>query len=102
MGTEIIHGVYFHPLKPIETTGGRVLHAIKGLDSDLPNFGECYFSTAKRNDPKAWKKHSSMVCNLFVPSGAIRFVFYDDRPESVHKGEIKEFVRYNRRREYNP
>jgi len=92
MGTEIIEGVYFHPLKPIETTGGRVLHAIKGLDDNLPVFGECYFSTAKKNDPKAWKKHSEMICNLFVPKGSIRFVFYDDRENSKDKGKLAEFT----------
>ena len=92
MGSEIINGVHFHPLNVIATTGGKVMHAIKGLDTNLPEFGECYFSTAKNRDPKAWKKHSKMICNLFVPKGAVQFIFYDDRPESRNKGEIKELV----------
>lgn len=92
MGEEIIEGVYFYSLKPIVTTGGKVMHAIKGLDENLPAFGECYFSTAESYKPKAWKKHSVMICNLFVPKGAVRFIFFDDRDNSKDKGEIKEFT----------
>jgi dTDP-4-dehydrorhamnose 3,5-epimerase len=90
MGTEIINGVQFYPLKPIVTTGGRVMHAVKGLDENLPEFGECYFSTADSKQPKAWKKHSQMICNLFVPVGAVKFVFYDDRQDSNDFGKIVE------------
>jgi dTDP-4-dehydrorhamnose 3,5-epimerase len=92
MGNEIINGVFFYPCKVIETTGGKVLHAIKGLDEHLPEFKECYFSTAETKKPKAWKKHSEMICNLFVPSGAVQFVFYDDRPESKDYGKLKELI----------
>lgn len=92
MGTEIIEGVYFYPLTPIRTTGGSVMHAVKGLDEHLPAFGECYFSTAKSQDPKAWKKHSRMICNLFIPKGAVRFVFYDDRSGSSSEGKIAELT----------
>lgn len=92
MGTEIINGVFFYPLTPIATTGGKVMHAIKGIDDNLPEFGECYFSTADCKKPKAWKKHSKMICNLFVPTGSVKFVFYDDREQSKDFGKIKEFV----------
>jgi dTDP-4-dehydrorhamnose 3,5-epimerase len=92
MGTEIIEGVNFYSLPPIVTTGGSVMHAIKGLDKNLPDFGECYFSTAEREKPKAWKKHSKMICNLFVPHGAIKFVFYDDREGSKDFGKITELT----------
>ncbi len=92
MGTELINGVYFYPLDPIVTTGGRVMHAIKGIDKDLPEFGECYFSTVNSEDPKAWKKHSKMICNLFVPSGSVKFVFYDDREDSNDHKKIVEFI----------
>jgi dTDP-4-dehydrorhamnose 3,5-epimerase len=88
---DVAEGVYFYPLKPIVTTGGKVLHAIKGLDASLASFGECYFSTAKSKDPKAWKKHTLMTCNLFVPKGAVKFVFYNDKvdPESQ---QFTEFI----------
>jgi len=92
MVTEIINGVHFFPLNPIVTTGGKVMHAIKGVDQNLPEFGECYFSTCRCKDPKAWKKHTQMICNLFVPVGAVKFVFYDDRADSKDYGKIKEFT----------
>lgn len=91
MDGELINGVFFQALNPIVTTGGRVLHAIKGTDENLPEFGECYFSTCQPKDPKAWKKHSRMICNLFVPVGAVKFVFYDDRQESKDYRKIVEF-----------
>lgn len=91
MGTEIIKGVFFYPLPPIVTTGGRVMHAVKGMDENLPEFGECYFSTADSKQPKAWKKHSRMIANLFVPVGAVKFVFYDDREDSETYKQVKEF-----------
>ena len=91
MGTEVINGVYFNQLTPIGTTGGRVMHAVKGLDDNLPEFGECYFSTCQPKDPKAWKKHTKMICNLFVPVGAVKFVFYDDRQESKDYSKVVEF-----------
>ena len=33
-----------------------------------------------------------MICNLFVPSGSVKFVFYDDREESSDFRGIKEFT----------
>lgn len=92
MGTEVINGVYFFPLTPINTTGGKVMHAIKGMDENLPDFGEAYFSTCFPKDPKAWKKHSKMICNLFVPVGAVKFVFYDDRQDSKDYEKVVELV----------
>lgn len=91
MVVEIINGVYYHPLPVIETTGGSVMHAIKGFDEHFAQFGECYFSTAQSKNPKAWKKHSQMTCNLFVPQGKVRFVFYDDREDSQDFKKLAEF-----------
>jgi dTDP-4-dehydrorhamnose 3,5-epimerase len=88
----ILPGVLFIPLARIETKGGSVLHGIKTFDDNFPQFGECYFSVAKRNDPKAWKKHSEMICNLFVPHGEVKFVFFDDRSESNSENRITEFI----------
>jgi len=92
MGQEITKGVYFYPLPPIKTTGGSVLHIIKGLDNEFPVFGESYFSTAKRNSPKAWKKHNEMICNLFVPFGEVKFVFYNEPLDGSAQISFTEFV----------
>lgn len=92
MGTEVISGVHFERLPVIRTTGGRVMHAIRALDAGLRQFGECYFSTADFQSPKAWKKHTRMTCNLFVPVGEVKFVFYDDRPDSPDYGRVVEWL----------
>ena len=89
---QLMKGVFFYPLPPITTTGGNVLHAIKGFDKHLPAFGECYFSTVENDQPKAWKKHATVTCNLFVVQGSIRFVFYDDREGSPTYQQVNELV----------
>ena len=61
--------------KVIDVPGGNVLRGIKSGDKNFHGFGEMYFSFAKHNYIKAWKKHSKMHMNLFVPVGKIRFVF---------------------------
>ena len=65
---------------------------LKGFDDNFPEFGECYFSTAQSKNPKAWKKHSKMICNLFVPQGTVKFVFFDDREKSKDLGKITDFT----------
>ena len=91
MDIELINGVFFQSINPIVTTGGSVMHAIRHLDNNLPEFGECYFSTCDSKSPKAWKKHTRMICNLFVPVGDVKFVFIDDRNESKDFGKVVEF-----------
>jgi dTDP-4-dehydrorhamnose 3,5-epimerase len=39
---------------------------------------------------KAWHYHDTMVLNYAVPFGRIKFVLFDDRPESPTKGEVQE------------
>jgi dTDP-4-dehydrorhamnose 3,5-epimerase len=80
MGT--IHDVIVTPLKIITGESGDVMHALKNHESCFQGFGEAYFSTVKQGRIKGWKKHNRMTLNLVVPSGAIRFVLYDDRPQS--------------------
>ena len=80
MGT--IEGVQLTPLRIIPGELGDVYHALKEKEESFEGFGEAYFSTVNGYAAKGWKKHRKMVLNLIVPVGAIRFVLYDDRPES--------------------
>lgn len=82
MGKGTIEGVILTPLKIIKGDLGSVLHAIKATDGGYSGFGEAYFSTVDHLAVKAWKKHQIMVSNLVVPVGTVKFVIYDDRPES--------------------
>lgn len=79
----MIEGVILTPLTIVETTGGDVLHGIKTTDHGYAGFGEAYFSRVESGAIKGWKRHHSMVLNLIVPVGAIRFVIYDDRLGSL-------------------
>jgi dTDP-4-dehydrorhamnose 3,5-epimerase len=78
----LIHDVIVTPVKIIAGESGDVMHALKNYEPCFQGFGEAYFSTVKQGAVKGWKKHSRMTLNLVVPSGAIRFVLYDDRPHS--------------------
>ena len=65
------------PLSRISTKGGDVLHVLKCNEDSYEGFGEAYFSSVEYNFIKAWKCHHSMVMNLTVPIGNVKFVFYE-------------------------
>lgn len=87
-----IEGVVLSPLKQYFGDKGNVYHGLKKTDSSYSNFGEAYFSTIEYGSVKGWKKHTKMISNLIVPIGAIRFVLYDDRPDSQTKGKIMDTI----------
>ncbi|MDR1544239.1 MAG: dTDP-4-dehydrorhamnose 3,5-epimerase [Prevotellaceae bacterium] len=89
---KLISGIILSPLKQIFHPLGDVFHAMKKSDSGFAGFGEAYFSTIKKGEIKAWKKHKEMTLNLVVPVGKIRFVAFDDREESSTKGVFNEFT----------
>ena len=78
-----VDGVRLTPLKHIMVPDGDVFHAMKNCDPGYDGFGEAYFSTIESGSIKAWKRHNTMILNLVVPIGAIRFVVYDDRDNSL-------------------
>ncbi|MFI5335181.1 MAG: cupin domain-containing protein [Opitutales bacterium] len=83
-------GLLFEPRKVIADERGRVLHYLRTGSPLLPRFGEVYVSTILPGAVKAWKRHHRVAQNLIVPAGCIRFVAYDDRPESATRGRIQE------------
>lgn len=88
----MIEGVLITPLKIIDTPGGVVMHGMKCCDPGFNGFGEAYFSTCKDRAVKAWKRHCLMTLNLVVPVGSIRFVLYDERPESSTYDTYQEVI----------
>jgi len=84
-----IEDVMLTPLRIIDTHGGDVLHGMKKGDPGYSGFGEAYFSSIEKGAIKAWKRHRLMTLNLVVPVGAIRFVIFDDRPDSSSKGDLR-------------
>lgn len=80
---KIIEGIELYPLRQITVPKGNILHALKATDKGFLGFGEAYFSQIEQGAVKGWKKHKSMTLNLVVPVGAIKFVIYDDRKNSL-------------------
>lgn len=91
-GRNMIDGVIITPLKRIPHPKGDIFHALKVSESSFFGIGEIYFSSILKNERKGWKKHSKMILNLVVPVGGIRFVIFDDRLESVSRGEFFELT----------
>jgi len=81
-------GVELRPLKIFSLESGDVMHALKKTDEGFKKFGEAYFSVARQNHVKGWKRHVEMTLNLIVPVGEIEFVFYDDRVNSKTEGSF--------------
>jgi dTDP-4-dehydrorhamnose 3,5-epimerase len=76
------------PLKIISVEDGDVLHGLKKSESSFSGFGEAYFSEIYYNSIKAWKRHKLMTLSILVPTGSIRFVFFDDRNNNCTFQEI--------------
>ena len=87
-----INGALLQPLQIIPTPGGPVLHMLRQGSALLPDFGagfgEIYFSEVLPRHVKAWKCHCRQTQHFAVPSGLLRIVLYDDRPNSATKGVL--------------
>lgn len=86
----MIKGVQVKPLRQIFDERGKVMHMLKVGDPEFQQFGEIYFSCVNPGAIKAWHIHKEMTLNYAVPHGHIKFVLYDNRPESPTHGEIQE------------
>ena len=91
-----IAGALLQPLKVIPTDGGPVMHMLRPGSSLLPDFskgfGEIYFSEVLPGHVKAWKRHTRQTQHFAVPSGLLKIVMYDDRPDSETRGVLCELA----------
>ena len=78
------------PLRLIFDESGKVMHMLSGGSPIFLRFGEIYFSCANPGAIKAWHLHKKMTLNYAVIHGAIKFVLFDDRPDSKTRGLIQE------------
>lgn len=90
MSNPIIEGVKVTPLRQIPDERGKIMHMLRSDASHFVGFGEIYFSCVYPSAIKAWHIHSDMTLNYSVPIGHIKFVLYDDRPESPSRGKLME------------
>jgi dTDP-4-dehydrorhamnose 3,5-epimerase len=88
----MIHDVVVTPLRQIADQRGKVMHMLRSDAIGFAGFGEIYFSCVNAGAVKAWNRHRRMVCNYAVPSGQVRLVLYDARPDSPTRGAIQEIV----------
>ena len=88
MDSKLIAGVLITPQKRILNPKGDILHAMKCSSAGYVGFGEAYFSIVHPGVIKGWKRHRSATLNLIVPVGLVRFVIYDDRPQSSSVGQF--------------
>lgn len=88
----MIEGVVLHPLKQIVVPKGDLWHAFKASDEGFVGFGEAYLTQIEPHQVKGWKRHNRYVLNIVVIAGAVKFVIYDDRDDSVTKGVFEEIV----------
>jgi len=86
----MIEGIQINALKQIFDERGKVMHMLRNDSPIFREFGEIYFSVTYPEVVKAWHLHKKMTLNYAVISGSIKFVFYDDRKNSLTQGEIQE------------
>ena len=86
----MIEGVMIKPLEQILDERGKVMHMIRSDSDEFKSFGEIYFSCVYPNLIKGWHLHKEMTLNYAVPYGCIKLVLYDDRENSISRGEIQE------------
>ncbi len=86
----MIEGVKVTPLRQILDGRGKIMHMLRSDSAIFQEFGEIYFSCVYPGAIKSWHIHKRMTLNYAVPHGNIKFVLYDDRPDSPTKGEVQE------------
>lgn len=86
----MIEGVTITPLKQILDERGKIMHMLRCDSEVFKGFGEIYFSCVHPGAIKGWHIHKRMTLNYAVPHGNIKFVLYDDRPDSPTHGELQE------------
>jgi dTDP-4-dehydrorhamnose 3,5-epimerase len=92
MGGTIIDGLLITPLNRVLNPKGDIYHAIKASSPGYQGFGEAYFSSIIKGYTKGWKRHNLLALNIVVPLGEIRFVIYDDRPNSPSTGNFADIT----------
>jgi len=86
----MIEGVLIHRLSQIPDERGKIMHMLRCDDAHFEQFGEIYFSVVYPGAIKGWHLHKKMTLNYAVVSGTIKLVLYDDRYDSLTRGELME------------
>jgi dTDP-4-dehydrorhamnose 3,5-epimerase len=85
-----IEGVNLVPLSQFSDERGKIMHMLKSTDPHFKNFAEIHFSVAYPGVVKGWHRRPSTSANVAVVHGKVKWVLYDQREESVTKGNLME------------
>jgi dTDP-4-dehydrorhamnose 3,5-epimerase len=90
--TELIEGVVVHEVRNVVTRNGitsEVFRADWGVTSN--DIVHAIHVTFRAGALSAWHMHREKTDHLFVTSGLVKAVLYDDRPDSPTRGRVNEF-----------
>jgi len=88
----MIEGIKITPLKQIKDERGKIMHMLRSDTEVFEKFGEIYFSTVNPGFVKAWHLHKEATLNYACIKGKAKLVMYDDRKDSLTKGEYYELI----------
>jgi dTDP-4-dehydrorhamnose 3,5-epimerase len=86
----MIQDVQITPRRIILDDRGKIMHIMKCSDAQFYKFGEVYCSTVFPGVVKGWHMHKKMTLNYSVLKGTIKFVLFDDRPDSPTYKQLQE------------
>lgn len=81
---------YVLPLDEIKTEFSIITKIIDKKKSNYNEIKEVYTTTIKKDVIRAWKKHTQMICNIFIIKGSVKFVFFDNSFEVCEEVIINE------------
>jgi len=87
---EGIEGIIVKKLIKIPDERGCIYHMMRSDDTLFEKFGEIYFSLVYPGVIKGWHLHKKMTLNYAVIQGMIKLVLYDDRENSLTRGNLME------------
>lgn len=86
----MIEGVKIKKLKVIPDERGRLMEIFRNDDENFEKFGQVYMTTNYPGVVKAWHYHKIQTDNVACLNGMIKLVMFDDRKDSLTKGEVNE------------
>jgi len=89
---DLIDGVIVHEVRSVVTRNGITTEVLRGewgvTSGDIVHAIHVSFRAGALS---AWHMHREKTDHLFVTSGLIKAVLYDDRPDSPTRGRLNEF-----------
>lgn len=86
----MINDILIKHLEQIPDERGKIMRMLRKDDPYFSKFGEIYFSVVYPGVIKGWHLHKKMTLNYATISGMIKLVLYDDRIDSITRGQVQE------------